>query len=457
MKFHKSTILLMSSSLLLIVSCGSDGSSLSQDVVDAVEASDPGPTSDPGPLDSAGSTDDTGPPPATCESLLKLETTFDLFYAQPDGQIHGAAAFDGQGIWLTWNQPTGDGSGGFDVWAARLRCDGTFDVAPFPVQTGDLGNDVDPDIAVNGGNVYVAWQTDTGGDPNLLIHYRTFRVDGTPLMEKEHRLEPVLDGTPVTGAMWLTRVAGLPDGRFAITGSWASDAAQRFQVFLQRFNAAGQPEGDAIEAFFESEVGQTFPALASRSDGSLHLAYTREEGGVNHVVHTGLAPGQFIVDPSPPALAGQQPGASAALAAGEETGGPVFLAFHTDVDAPDVLVRNGAINDPDAPAATFGATGKLDHTPSVAVGKEGGAVMWFRVRSGIRNDVLIQRFTVGAQAVVPVGSERILNPEDMTADHAAPPIYTPAITHVRDHVYFTAWSEGKSPLFRLKGRFVDLQ
>lgn len=457
MKTHKRIPCSLAVLTLLVLACGTDSATSPDNGIPMPDVVDPGPGLDTPATDPGEGPVDTGPPPQDCQALLKADSPFDLFYALPSGQIHAAAAFDGEAVWMTFNVPEDDGTGGFDVWAARVKCDGSFAIAPFKAQVQDLGNDVDPDLCVRDGNVYLAWHTDTGGDPNLVIHYRAFRNDGTPIMESERRLEPALGGQAQVTSMWLPRVAGLPGGRFALTGSWASESAQRFQVFVQTLLSSGDTEGDAMEVLAEPGISQLFPSLASGDQGGLALAYTREDDAESRVVHTAFTPEGSGLSWNPPVQATNLTGGAAALSIGPGTDGPVFLAFHTTGDDMDVVVTDGASHDPAAPFATFGAPQETDHTPGVAAGPSGGAVMWFRVRSGIRNDVLIQRFDTASGSITAQGNERLLNPEGTTSDHAAPPVYNPAITHLFDHVYFTSWSEGTSPEFRLKGRFVDLK
>ncbi len=51
------------------------------------------------------------------------------------------------------------------------------------------------------------------------------------------------------------------------------------------------------------------------------------------------------------------------------------------------------------------------------------------------------------------GPERVLNPAEEEDEHAAAP-YGIALAHLGEGVYPVIWSEGTSPRFRLRARFV---
>ncbi|MFH2004951.1 MAG: hypothetical protein ABI333_00060, partial [bacterium] len=162
-----------------------------------------------------------------CEAPLK-DTVFELDPDGPDTQIHVAAAFDGEAVWIVYNRP--DSRGYFDVYGLRLGCDGAVVLPPFMINTTDE-NDVDPTLAVADGNVYVTWASDNNtGVNNMDILFRTFDVDGTPIMAADQILETTHDGTPVVGNAMAPDVAALPNGQFVVAGARGLDVAPGFQV-----------------------------------------------------------------------------------------------------------------------------------------------------------------------------------------------------------------------------------
>ena len=100
----------------------------------------------------------------------------------------------------------------------------------------------------------------------------------------------------------------------------------------------------------------------------------------------------------------------------------------------------------------MGAIRGIDHSPVIAAGPGGGVVAWYRVRSGIRNDVMVQGFAYDEEGFVALGT-----PTALTAsgdEHAAPP-YWPAIAHVGDGRYLVLWAEGANPAFYVAARFFE--
>jgi hypothetical protein len=443
---------------------------------DEAVAGDPAPEAADLPADATDATPDVADTPAEatdlptdegveaavpCPPTAITDETLDLLPDLPDTQIHAVLAFDGTAIWMAFDVPASDGSGNFETWAARLWCDGSHAVAPFRVGTTTRGNEIEPDLAVGDGNLYVAWEVDTGGNPNLFVVYRTFSIDGTPVMATDRLLETRAGGAPAAASAWMPRLAALPGGRFAIAGSWAPPTATRFQAFVVAVEADGDlapgpggPPPDTFEPYPEPGVSQTFPALASAADGTLFAAWNRtEDEGADRVVHVSIDPAMQVVTPLPPAFASAiKTSAAPALVAVPGSPAQAVLALHAG-ETPDVVVRTAVPADFSILGASFGASGKADHTPAVAPGPGGGAVAWYRMRSGIRNDLYVQGFALDGATVTAAGSPLLLNPPDVYEDHAAAP-YQTTIAHVGGGVYFLAWSEGKSPAFRIKGRFV---
>ena len=70
----------------------------------------------------------------------------------------------------------------------------------------------------------------------------------------------------------------------------------------------------------------------------------------------------------------------------------------------------------------------------------------FPVR-GFRNQLVVVGFSVSGSTIT------LSAPFEVVHETPAPP-YAPAITHVRDGVYFVAWAEGTSPEFTLRGELV---
>jgi len=374
---------------------------------------------DTGAPDAGGS--DAGPP--SCAEQAPLDVDLEIDPGGPDTQIHAAAAFDGEGIWVVYNRPEPGDTGNFDVWAQRLGCDGEpLLPSPLRVNTTTPHNDVDPDLAVSDGRVLFAWSSDSGELPdNLSLHFRVFEVDGTAVMEEDAELVTTWDGADATGNHWEASVTGRPGGGFVVAGSRAIPDATTFQVFAPPLTAEGALDGDTWYPVLEPDVSQTAPSVTYRDD-TPWLAWTREDDTTQQVMLAELpaagdataAPGLESLDSSASADLDR-----AWLALSDTTdGGPVNIHLVGDVEH------------------SIGAAFEPEHSPRVSA--DGPAVAWFRNESGIRNELLVARAG---------GPER-------TVANEVPP-YQPAFTSVGEGVYFVAWSEGTSPDFRAVGRFVS--
>lgn len=344
----------------------------------------------------------------------------------PDTQIHADVAFDGAGVWVAYNRP--DPAGGFDVWVTRLDCEGRVTLPPAQVNTDAEHNDVDPALAVGPAGVLVAWATDDGMGPyNLSIRTRVLGLDGTPASE-ERRLELTHAGAPAPGNAWMVRAAAHPEGGFVVAGSRGVESIPGFQVFVQRLDAEGAAVGPTWAVAERPEASQTDPALAVDPDGTIRVAWVEDAHTEARLYRARLAPGAgaFVVEAIPD---------YAAAAPALHPLAPDWIAFSDTAAQSVVLLRDAQ----PAQALVLGAERSIDHSPGLAAHAAGGAVAWYRVVRGIESSLHVQR----------VGGEPVDVP-------AAGPVaaYPAAITYLADGIYFVAWSEGMSPAFRLKGRFI---
>ena len=140
------------------------------------------------PVDASTGTDapasgerDAGPPdagPLGCAEGFAERAPFSLAPSFRRTQIHPAAAFDGEHIWVTLTVAEEVGSS-FDIVLVPLGCDGAPG-APIPVDDEIEPNDIDASLAIFGETLLVAWQRDRG-EGTIAIWTRAFALDGTPL------------------------------------------------------------------------------------------------------------------------------------------------------------------------------------------------------------------------------------------------------------------------------------
>lgn len=384
--------------------------------------------------------------PRACSDLFTPDTIVDLAPAAPDTQIHVSAAFDGRLIWLAFNLP--DQANTFDVYGARLMCNGKLAAAPFRVNTTDT-NEIDPAVAVSGSRVLYAWQADNGlADRNLNIYTRAYTLGtAVPESENDHVLGLTLGGAAQDVNAWMPQLAALEDGAFLLTGTWADPLGQRWQAFTAHLAADGVA-GDVERAPALADSNHDVPTVAASATTSALAYVTSPDEGDSHVMvatrahdETSFASATDVwpeAATGAPSLSYSPDGTHAyvafdrVLAAGSET----WLMRLNDLGQATHAIR-------------FDTDGAYDHDAVVVATATGGAVLWYRLISGIRQDVYVQAFTDTDGTLALVGT-----PQKINVNYAV--VYAPLFISVGDGAFFAAWSEGTSPKFRLKGRFLRL-
>lgn len=386
----------------------------------------------------AGTDAPVGP---TCDA--PVEGTLAVDPEGGDTQIYSSIAWGDDGAWIAYCRPEESGTGLFDVLVTKLGCDGATLVAP--VVVSGTGNDIAPSLARSGDRLLVAWMRDRGeGMDNLDIVYRVVDRDGVPLGDAETVLETTREGVPVPGNALDATVAARPDG-FVLAGARSDDELSTFQVFAQEMDPDGALVGEATDAVLEPGVTQEQPAVAVGSDGRAWLAWVRDDGEARQVMFRALGEGAsaeqafadvvgseapaFAIDPADPARAW--------LAA------TVDRRVRVDVMLTDVGRPAG-----DRPAIAVADAGETEHTPALVATAGGGAVLLHRVISGIQNEVSLVPFHLDADAPV-------ADPEVSLARARPAGPYPLGLAAVADAVWLATWSDGTSPAFRLRGRFVS--
>jgi hypothetical protein len=368
----------------------------------------------------------------------------------PLTQIHASVAFDGEAIWVVYVRPE-PGGGNFDVWATRVGCDGAAIVAPVLVQAEPLGNDIDPEVAISGDRVLIAWQTDdgTGGTDNLQVRYRLFDRDGTPRDAVDRTLRTSREGAPIPDNHSGVRLAVLPDGRFVAAGARGVPDVMRFQAYAQILSLDGDLEGDALEAGLEPMVTQSGVAVAAQTDGTIWIAYDRSPDGGSSDVFVR----SFGAAPTGPELALEgltSSGGADLLASGDA----VWAAFSGETSIGiDLRILDVSRPLTERAPAFLGMNGRLEHSPRLAVAPDGSlSLAWFRQIRGFTNELLAARFAPGADPSMPP----TVSASVLVEGSPGVPSYQPAIAHLQGDFHFVAFAIGASPYFRLVGRFVGL-
>jgi len=437
----------------LCVACGGGGStpdaSVDADLDGAVMDSAVADASSDAVVDAfmdAGSDASVDAGPVDCVSLLTSGVDLPLAPDRPDTQIHPMAVYDGFGIWVAFSLPETTGGTGFDTWAARVLCDGRFLVRPFQVNTTITApNDVDPVLALSADRVLISWNADTGmASANLQVGYRAFSIDGTPAGD-DQRLMFTTDGAPYTENVLLSAIVADGAG-FRLAGTRGVESTGTFQAFTQGLDSSLAVVDSGEEIFLEAAVTQQNTALAATPGGSFFAAWDRDDGTEAQVVHRSLAAGAADPAVSAPGSV-RTAGPSVAVDAADPIGRIVAVSAGSETRAQIRLVD---VARPAVSAQVFGAVGRLNFSPKVALEEGVGAVMWLRNESGFRNTLFIQGLHYDGVAF------SVDAPMELTTSEPVAP-YAPSLTRITDDIYFVAWAQGTSPAFRIFGRFVQVR
>ncbi len=380
------------------------------------------------------------------ESTTCEDPTLDILDLFPTGgatQIHVAAAFDGEAIWLAFNTP--DENGGFDTWATRIGCDGARLVEPFLLHQSPWHSELDPAMAVYGDRVLVAWQQDSGQFPNnLSVYYQLLSLAGEVQFDSPRELPVLAADTEPDVNSWMPAVASTADGLEIATAS-AVAGAQGFQVVVTPVDGDGNVGKIAYLPDFESDTSQVYPTVGINSlAGRSFVAWTRTVmEGEDRVMLAWRDDGMDEYEPAIEALPGVST-ANSNLGGGEST---VFMAFDATAGAGrDIFVRAGSwVEGP----CQLGQSGAVNHSPAVVPVGYHAAVAWYENVGGNKNKLWVQACIFNSGEFAPFHFAEKAN------DAFAAP-YQPAITQVTDSVVFVGWSEGLSPDFKARGRFFRI-
>lgn len=387
---------------------------------------------------------------------ITINRTIDLAPALPGTQIHPTALADGESIWLAFD--IADSHNTFDVYLGRLEGDGSWRLPPALVNTTDY-NDLDPALALNGDTLLVAWHSDNSFDEtethdhNLDIYTRRFsRTDGAAKTAKDEIVPIVLDGSEFSASAWEPQVVSVGEKGFLLTASFAAPAMTVWQTFTAPIGLDGVVGGLSLPNKNAAQ-NQELPALAAHADGQAALAYTTTDSLDQAHLFYGARPNESsaystFVDPEP----SKQTNAPALVYS--KDGSALYLAYFTQAaNKMEVrLLRRGAGGQ--TATITFATGTGQDISPALAIGDNGGVVLWYQATGSYRADIYAQGFSDVGGVLAAYGAPQKLNDEPI-----AP--YAPTLTYVGDGVYFTAWSvpvknaarKASSYSYWLKGRY----
>jgi Ca2+-binding RTX toxin-like protein len=176
-----------------------------------------------------------------------------------------AALADG-GFVATWTSMGQDGSSQ-GVFAQRYDASGNPTGSEFQVNTYVTGVQARPVIATlaNGGFV-VAWQSDQQDGALGGVYAQRYTAQGT-LAGTEFRVS-----TTTTGSQDTPAIAALAGGGFVV--AWQSADLAGYDVFAQRYDAQGDPQGGEVQVNTTSANDQFLAAVAALQNGGYVVAWS---------------------------------------------------------------------------------------------------------------------------------------------------------------------------------------
>ncbi len=372
---------------------------------------------------------DGGDPVTLCADLIAPLTTIAL---DPEGaptQIHVAATFASEQIWVTYSIPVPGGN--FSIQGLRVACDGSLVGAPFVVSDDVAVNQLDSVVAGSGDRVMIAWQADNQGSPyNLDTFHRVYGPDGTALTGPTE-LAALRQGVVNVHNAWMPAVAGRAGGGFTLVGAWGHADATAFQAYGQHLDAEGALVGESWDWSLLPTLGQVFPTVSLDQSGAVFAAWQEDTAGDPQIVQGTLASGATT------------PGAAVAVAGSGGGQGPSLSSFGSETWLAFSTPAGLQIRLPDG---TFGSAGLPgDFGASVAAHEGGAMIAWYHPVAGYTAEVHYAWIS-SAGLVSGAGSA-----QTTTAISA----YALTLTSLGDGRFFLAWQEGQNPDFFLRGRFLS--
>ena len=254
---------------------------------------------------------------------------------------------------------------------------------------------------------------------------------------------------------WEPQVVSVGEKGFMLSASFAAPAMNVWQVFTAPIGLDGVVGAITLPNKSATQ-SQQMPAMAAGADGRLALAYSFSDSLEKAHLFYGARPDESsaystFVDPEP----NKQTNAPAL--AYSKDGSTLYLAYFTQAaNKMEVrLLRRGT--DGQTSTITFTTGTGQDISPALAIGDNGGVVLWYQATGSYRADIYAQGFTDFGGVLAAYGTPQKLNDEPI-----AP--YAPTVTHVGEGVYFTAWSvpvknearKASSYSYWLKGRFFKM-
>ena len=188
-------------------------------------------------------------------------------------QNSAAVAMDPSGNFvITWQ---GHQSGHWQIYAQQYNGNGTPQGTEFQVSTPSTADQQDPSVAVDGsGNFVITWSSNDAGSTGWNVYAQRFDAAGNAVGTQFE-----VNAT-TTGDQEYSSVAMDPAGSFVIT--WAGHQSGHWQIYAQQYNADGTLLGSEFQVNTPNTVDQQDPSVALDGSGNFVITWSSNGGGPNN-------------------------------------------------------------------------------------------------------------------------------------------------------------------------------
>ncbi|NOT15864.1 MAG: calcium-binding protein [Methylotenera sp.] len=177
------------------------------------------------------------------------------------------------GFVVTWRS-NGQDTSNYGVYGQRYDATGVPQGGEFIVNTYTLDNQQVPSVtALAGGGFVVTWESEGQDGEGYGIYAKRYDVNGL-LQGEEFKVN-----TTSSYHQSNASIAALADGGFVV--AWQSQAG--FDIFAQRYNAAGVPQGGEFQVNTLDVLYSYEPSITALADGGFVVSWSSFDGNDDEV------------------------------------------------------------------------------------------------------------------------------------------------------------------------------
>ncbi|MEZ0371667.1 MAG: IPT/TIG domain-containing protein [Candidatus Sericytochromatia bacterium] len=168
---------------------------------------------------------------------------------------------------ITWQSLSQDGNSA-GIYAQRFDSAGVAQDSEFQVNTFTTNSQANPQVAMDAdGNFVIAWNSNSQDSSNYGVYARRYTASG------QAQGSEFLVNTNITGRQGSPAVAMDADGDFVIAWESRVPYSNYYDIFAQRYNASGQPQGSEFLVNSYTTSNQLQTTIAMNADGNFVIAW----------------------------------------------------------------------------------------------------------------------------------------------------------------------------------------